>query len=103
MRRVLPLDASCEDIDVSVHPSLIDIQIDINLPFLNGLVQEARGRGAKPYRPLAERESAKRAARGTLRQRCASHAVKLRRSVSVNKRRRSSSLHTSVLRSLLAL
>ena len=40
MQLVLPVDASCEDID-----------IDENLSFLDDFVQEALDNGAKPYNP----------------------------------------------------
>eukprot|EP00051_Salpingoeca_urceolata_P028400 m.486657 g.486657 ORF g.486657 m.486657 type:complete len:1260 (-) comp24542_c0_seq1:51-3830(-) len=40
MKAVLPLDASCEDIDV-----------DEDLCFLNGFVQNALAQGARPYNP----------------------------------------------------
>ena len=49
MRRVLPCDASCEDIDV-----------EAGLACLNPLVSAARARGAKPYYSAAERQSVKK-------------------------------------------
>jgi len=42
MRAVLPVDASTEDIEV-----------DVNMPFLNGFVAEALSAGARPYAPPA--------------------------------------------------
>eukprot|EP00898_Chlorokybus_atmophyticus_P003775 jgi/Chlat1/4399/Chrsp29S04536 len=47
LARVLPADASSED-----------IQVDQGLSFLNGYVQAALQRGAQPYVPLAQRQPA---------------------------------------------
>ncbi|XP_019622254.1 PREDICTED: AP-4 complex subunit epsilon-1-like [Branchiostoma belcheri] len=46
MQTVLPLDASCED-----------LQIDPSLSFLDEFVSEALGRGAAPYKPRLQRQS----------------------------------------------
>ena len=46
MSRVLPLDSSSEDMEV-----------DVDLSFLTGFVQQALANGADPYVPRAERES----------------------------------------------
>jgi len=48
MRKVLPYDASCEDIQVSAE-----------LPFLNGFVQTKLAQGAKPYQDFSTRALAK--------------------------------------------
>jgi hypothetical protein len=37
-------------------------KLDVNLGFLNAFLQDARGRGAKAYRPKADRDRAKQAA-----------------------------------------
>lgn len=48
MRKVLPYDASCEDIAIST-----------DLPFLNGFVKTKLAQGAKPYQDFAARAAAK--------------------------------------------
>jgi AP-4 complex subunit epsilon-1 len=48
LKRVLPYDASCEDLDV--NPAL---------PFLNAMVQKQLNEGSKPYMDASERESLK--------------------------------------------
>jgi AP-4 complex subunit epsilon-1 len=56
MQKVLPLDSSCEDLNVIMYLFLLvdylcNIQVDSSLSFLDNFVSQALVNGAPPYKP----------------------------------------------------